>query len=59
MFSIKEINSKIIRYLKQYDKVITIEEQNCLGNWSIISEIITDNNINVRLRELVFKISIY
>ena len=51
MFSIKEINSKIVKYLKQYDKVITIEEQNLPGGiGSIISEIIADNNINVRLK---------
>ena len=36
---------------KQYDKVITIEEQNLPGGiGSIISEIIADNNINVRLK---------
>jgi transketolase len=51
MFSIKETNSKILKYLKQYDKIITIEEQNLLGGiGSIISEIIADNNINVRLK---------
>jgi len=51
IFSIKEINSKIVKYLKQYDKVITIEEQNLPGGiGSIISEIIADNNINVRLK---------
>ena len=51
IFSIKEINPKVLKYLKQYEKIITIEEQNLPGGiGSIISEIIAENNINVPLK---------
>lgn len=51
IFSIKEINPKVLNYLKQYEKIITIEEQNLPGGiGSIISEIIAENNINVPLK---------
>ena len=41
----------VLKYLKQYEKIITIEEQNLPGGiGSIISEIIAENNINVPLK---------
>ncbi len=50
--SLKPLNSKaLVRIIKKYKKVITVEDHSNLGGLgSIVSEIIAENNINIKYK---------
>tara|TARA_B110000114_G_C14779757_1_gene272295 strand:- start:34 stop:567 length:534 start_codon:yes stop_codon:yes gene_type:complete len=50
--SIKPLNSKaLVKIMKKYKKVITVEDHSILGGLgSIVSEIIAENNLNIQYK---------
>ena len=51
--SIKPLNSKaLIKIIKKYKKIITVEDHSILGGLgSIVSEIIAENNLNIQFKK--------
>jgi len=60
VYKIKPINPEIANTLRQYKKIVTLEEHLLEGGLgSIVSELITDNNIPVSLKRIGLKDFIY
>jgi len=60
LYRLKPINQEIISVLSKYKKIISLEEHLIDGGLgSIISELITDNNLQVRLKRIGVKDYIY
>jgi len=60
IYKLKPINPEIIRVLSKYKKIVSLEEQLLDGGFgSIISELITDNFLQLRLKRIGIKDYIY
>ncbi len=60
VYRLKPINQEIVRILSKYKKIVSLEEQILDGGFgSIISELITDNFLQSRLKRIGIKNYIY
>jgi transketolase len=60
LYRLKPLNSDIIRFLSKYKKIISLEEQLLDGGFgSIISEMITDNSLQLKLKRIGLRDYIY